>query len=73
MTPPTWNGLMKAFPKLDWVDLGVSGKVWMCSFWKAKELGNPMVGSKVMASGNELVRFARFSRYLNHFDSDFDP
>ena len=45
----------------------------MCSFWKAKELGNPMVGSKVMALGNELVHFAQFSRYLNRFDSDFNP
>ena len=24
--------LMKAFPSLDWVDLGVPRKVWMCSF-----------------------------------------
>ena len=27
MTLPTWNGLMKAFPRLVWVDLGVLGKV----------------------------------------------
>ena len=71
--PSTWNGLTKAFPRLYWVDIGVSGKIWMCSFWKAKELGNPTVGSKVMALGNELVCFAWFSRYLNRFNSDFDP
>ena len=61
---------MKAFPGLDWVDLGVLEKVWM---WKTKELGNPTVEPKVMASGNKLMCFARFSRYLNHFNSNFDP
>ena len=26
-----------------------------------------------MALGNMLMHFAQFSRYLNPFDSDFDP
>ena len=45
----------------------------MSSFHKHKEIVNPMIGSKVMASGNVLMRFAWFSGYLNHFNFDFDP
>ena len=64
---------MKVFPRLDWADLGVPRKGWMCSFQNTKEIGNPMVGSKFLALGNNLTHFAQFSRYFNHFNSDFDP
>ena len=45
----------------------------MSSFQNTKEIGNSMVESKVMALGSMLTRFARFSGYLNCFNSDFDP
>jgi len=45
----------------------------MSSLQKTKEIENPTVGSKVMALESILMRFARFSRYLNYFNSDFDP
>ena len=39
----------------------------MFSFQNIKEIGNTMVGSIVM------MHFARFSGYLNYFNSDFNP
>ena len=64
---------MEAFLGLDWVDLVVFENILMCCFRKANELQNPMVGLKVMASGSELMHLTQFSRYLDGFDSDFDP
>ena len=58
---------------LDWVELGILGKLWMSSFQNTKEIGNSTVESKVMALGSMLTRFAWFSGYLNCFNSDFDP
>jgi len=45
----------------------------MSSFYNTKEIEIPTVGSKVMALRSELMCFSQFSRYLNHFDSDFNP
>ena len=45
----------------------------MSSFQNTKEIENSTVGSKVMASGSMLMRFLRFSGYLNCFKFDFDP
>ena len=59
-------------PGLDWIDLDVSRKLLMCSFWNTKELENPMIGSKVMALRSEMTHFARFSRYFNCFNFDFN-
>jgi len=42
----------------------------MCSFWNTKELEYQTVGSKVLASGSELMRFALFSGYLHRFKSN---
>jgi len=44
----------------------------MSSFLNTKEI-NTMVRSKVMVSINVLMCFSQFSRYLNYFNSDFDP
>ena len=63
---------LKAFLDSDWVDLSVLGKLWMSCFHKTKEIENPTVGSKVMASGTVLMYFSRFSIYLNCFNFDFD-
>jgi len=45
----------------------------MSSFWKAKELKNPMVGSKIMTLRSKLMRPTWFLGYLNRFNSNFDP
>ena len=45
----------------------------MSSFQNTKEIENITVGSNIMASRNELTRQTWFSRYLNRFNSDFDP
>ena len=63
----------KVFLDTNWADLGVPGKVWMFSFQKIKEIEIPMVGLKVTASGSVLTCSTWFWRYLNHFNSDFDP
>ena len=63
---------LKAFLDIDWADLGVSRKVGMSSFQNTKDIEILMVQSKVMALESELTRPALFSRYLNHFNSDFD-
>ena len=44
----------------------------MSSFHNTKETENPTV-SKVMALGSVLTSFSQFSRYPNHFNSNFDP
>ena len=69
----TSDAYLKVFPNSNWADLVVNGKVWIYSFHNTWQLGNPMVGSKYIASGSELMHSAQFSRYLNHFSSDFDP
>ena len=33
----------------------------------------PTAGSQVMALRSEIMRPTQFLRYLNHFNSDFDP
>jgi len=45
----------------------------MSSFQNTKANEILTVRSKVMALESKLMRFARFSRYLNHFNSDFNP
>jgi len=45
----------------------------MSSFQKSKEIENPTVESKVMASRIVLMYFSWFSVYLNYFNFDFDP
>ena len=45
----------------------------MSSFHNTKEIANLMVRLKVMASGSVLTCFARFSGYLNRFNSNFNP
>ena len=67
------SAYLKAFPDSDCAYLGVPGKFQMSSFQKTKENEIPTVGSKFMASGSELTHLACFSRYLNCFNSDFDP
>ena len=44
----------------------------MFSFQKIKVIEIPIVGSKVMALGSELTRFAQYLGYLNCFNFDFD-
>ena len=67
------DAYLKVFPNSDWVNLGVPRNIWMSSFHNTKEFDISIVGSKVMALGSELTHFAWFSRYLNRFNSDFDP
>ena len=50
-----FGGLFEGLLNSDWADIGVPRKLWMSSFWKAKELENPMVGSKLMALENKLT------------------
>ena len=45
----------------------------MSSFQKTKVIEIPMVGSKVMALGSKLTRFAQYLVYLNCFNFDFEP
>ena len=64
---------LDAFSDFDWPDLGGTGKILMSSFQNTWPLENQTVGLKVMASRSELMRQARFSRFLNCFNSNFDP
>ena len=64
---------LDAFPDSDWPDLGGTGKALMSSFQNTWPLENQTVGSKVMASRSKLMRQAWFSRFLNRFNSNFDP
>ena len=64
---------LESFLKFDWADLDVPRKIWMSSFHNTKENEISMVRSKVMASGSELMCFARFFGHLNRFNSDFNP
>ena len=70
---PALNAYLKVFLDSNWIDLGVPRKLWMSSFQKTKEIKFPMVRSKVMTLGSVLMHFWRFSQYLNHFNSDFNP
>ena len=63
---------LESFPKFDWADLDVLGKIWMSSFHNTKENEISMVRSKVMASGSVLARCTWFSGYLNRYNSDFN-
>ena len=64
---------LDAFSDFDWPDLGGTGKILMSSFQNTWPLENQTVGLKVMASRSELMRQAWFSRFLNRFNSNFDP
>ena len=61
----TLDTYLKAFLKLDLVDLGVPGKIWMSSFENTKEIKNPTVRSRVIAFRSVSLLFLRFSGYLN--------
>ena len=52
--------------------LGVFGKLWFLVSRTLTKL-KIWVESKVIASRSVLTHFARFSRYLNNFNYDFDP
>ena len=62
---PTLGAHLEVFLYSNW-------KPWMFSFQNTKEIKIPMVGSKVMTSRSMLMRFSRFSQYLNRFNSNFD-
>ena len=64
---------LAVFLDSNWGDLGVPGKLWMSSFQNTKEIKIPTFGSKFMILRSVLMHFWRFSQYLNHFNSDFNP
>ena len=64
---------LKAFIDSDWANPSVFRNLWMSSFQNTWQNEIPMDGSKVMASRRKPTRLARFSRYLNRFNSNSDP